>query len=414
VQVGNNLLDSGGHLQRDFTLGDWGDMGLHAPFRKILDSRQGLTPSLPNPLIINALWGPARKCLNINRLQQLYLYHKLVRVSSIFFLEALKKLSKKPCAGMNSLIIFMQLVKQTKQKQNKEKHMAQLAKQSSSFNYSVEAAPSFMQLTDGSFVKDGFTVNRRTDTLEVLGKVTDRYGIVQNADLIQVAEDAFAAKKMTDYTRKVVVTGAGEKVYAVYDFKNHTKKLKVGDEVGLRLTLQNSFDGSLRASFGLGMLRLLCLNGMTTMEREVGMTKKHSSGINVQFVSDALEKAIVSWNSATAVFDRLSDVKVTQIQGANILANLEKQSVISGKLREGIGGIWASPTHREDAGRNLFNLYNAVTQHLTHDVAGDRFELANRVSANVLAAFDRASQKSDRFARLVTPVQQDLVAVSLN
>ena len=292
--------------------------------------------------------------------------------------------------------------------------MAQLAKQSSLFNYSVEAAPSFMQLTDGSFVKDGFTVNRRTDTLEVLGKVTDRYGIVQNADLIQVAEDAFAAKKMTDYTRKVVVTGAGEKVYAVYDFKNHTKKLKVGDEVGLRLTLQNSFDGSLRASFGLGMLRLLCLNGMTTMEREVGMTKKHSSGISVQFVSDALEKAIASWNSATAVFDRLSDVKVTQIQGANILANLEKQSVISGKLREGIGGIWASPTHREDAGRNLFNLYNAVTQHLTHDVAGDRFELANRVSANVLAAFDRASQKSDRFARLVTPVKDELAAVSLN
>ena len=315
---------------------------------------------------------------------------------------------------MNSLIIFMQLVKQTKQKQNKEKHMAQLAKQSSSLNYTVEAAPSFMQLADGSFVKDGFTVNRRTDTLEVLGKVTDRYGIVQNADLIQVAEDAFAAKKMTDYTRKVVVTGAGEKVYAVYDFKNHTKKLKVGDEVGLRLTLQNSFDGSLRASFSLGMMRLLCLNGMTTLEREVGMTKKHSSGISVQFVSDALEKAIVSWNNATAVFDRLSDVKVTQIQGANILANLEKQSVISGKLREGIGGIWANPTHREDAGRNLFNLYNAVTQHLTHDVSADRFELANRVSSNVLAAFDRASQKSDRFARLVTPVQQDLVAVSLN
>ena len=292
--------------------------------------------------------------------------------------------------------------------------MAQLAKQSSSFNYSVEAAPSFMQLADGAFVKDGFTVNRRTDTLEVLGKVTDRYGIVQNSDLIQVAEDAFAAKHMDNYTRRVVVTGAGEKVYAVYDFKNHTKKLKVGDEVGLRLTLKNSFDGSLRASFGLGMLRLLCENGMTTMEREVGMTKKHSSGINVQFVSDALEKAIASWNSATAVFDRLSDIKVTQIQGANILANLEKQSILSGKLREGIGGIWANPTHREDAGRNLFNLYNAVTQHLTHDVSSDRFELADRVSSNVLVAFDRASQKSDRFARLVTPVKDELAAISLN
>ena len=47
-----------------------------------------------------------------------------------------------------------------------------------------------------------------------------------------------------------------------YDFKNQTRALRredpeVGDEVGLRLTLQNSFDRSLRVSFALGMLRLV-------------------------------------------------------------------------------------------------------------------------------------------------------------
>jgi hypothetical protein len=70
-------------------------------------ARGNPTLNLPNPLIINALWGPPRKCLNLNDLQQLRLYHKLVRVSSIFFLGMLKKLSKKPCAVLESLLFFV-------------------------------------------------------------------------------------------------------------------------------------------------------------------------------------------------------------------------------------------------------------------------------------------------------------------
>lgn len=290
--------------------------------------------------------------------------------------------------------------------------MAQLAKQSSNPFFTVESTPSYVQMADGSFAPDGFTINRRTDTMQVLGKVTERYGIIQNADLINAAEDAFRVKGMTDYTRNVIVTGEGEKMYATYDFRKHTRKLKVGDEVGLRLTIKNSFDGVVRAAFDLGMLRLLCSNGMTTLEREVAMTKKHSSGVNVDFMADALEKAILTWDNSAEVFNRLSDVALTQEQGRNILARFEEDKTLSGKLRESIELLWNSPTHQEDSARNMFNLYNAVTQHLTHDVAPTRFELANRVSANVLKTLDRASRTSSVFDKLVKPIQ--LPAVALN
>jgi hypothetical protein len=271
-----------------------------------------------------------------------------------------------------------------------------------------------MQIPDGTFVKDGFTVNRRIDNMAVLGKVTDRYGIVQNTDLISAAEDAFAAEGLTDFNRKVVVTGEGERFYAVYDFRSRTKKLKVGDDVGLRLTVQNSFDGSLRASFMGGTLRLICSNGMVSVSREVGMMKKHGVSVSTKFVHDALVKAISAWDTSTLVFDRLSDIAITQQQGNSILANLAEQNLVSEKLREGIAGIWANPTHKEDSSRNLFNLYNAVTQHLTHDVSSERFELADRASANVLSAFDRASRDVSRLAKLVMPIPQPLLEVSLN
>lgn len=282
--------------------------------------------------------------------------------------------------------------------------MAQQFKQSSNFNFTVEAAPSFMQLADGTFVKDGFTVNRRTDSMTVLGKVTDRYGIVQNVDLINAAEEAFAAQGMTDYTRKVIVAGEGERMYAVYDFRKVTRALAVGDEVGLRLTVQNSFDGSLRASFLGGILRLVCKNGMVTVEREFGMTQKHGSKVSVVFVQEALRKALAAWDKGLLVFDRLAAVSITQAQGVNILNRLAENNVLSGKLLEGVSAIWAAPSHREDNARNLFNLYNALTQHLTHNVAGERFELAERVSRNVLTMLDKASRDSARLLKIAAPI----------
>lgn len=288
--------------------------------------------------------------------------------------------------------------------QNQKKHMAQHFKQSENYSFTVEAAPSFMQLPDGTFVKDGFTVNRRTDNLAVLGKVTDRYGLVQNADLLNAAEEAFHAQSLTDYTRKIIVAGEGERLYAVYDFRAVTRAMKVGDEVGLRLTVQNSFDGSLRASFLAGMLRLICKNGMVTVDREVGLTQKHGSKISVDFVREALVKALGAWEKSVRVFDRLAEVNVSQLEGAFILNRLAESNVLSGKLLEGISAIWAAPTHREDTSRNLFNLYNAVTQHLTHGVAGERFELADRVSRNVLSALHRAASDSAKLAKLVAPI----------
>ena len=296
------------------------------------------------------------------------------------------------------------------------KVMAKLNKQSDNYNYIVEAAPSFHQLPDGGMVKDGFIVNRRTDNFDVLGKVTTQYGIVQNADLISAAEDAFKQEGLTDFKRTIVVTKDGARMNAVYDFRNKTQKLAVGDEVGLRLTVQNSFDGSLPASFLAGLLRLVCSNGMVRMDKDstFGLTKKHGVGISTAFVHDALLKAIEGWSKSTTIFNKLATVALTQEQGHAILTRLTEGKVLSEKVREGIAQIWTMPTHREDSARNLYNLYNAATQHLTHDVAPTRFDLANRTSASILAAFERAAEDGSRLARLTAPLPADVSLVALN
>jgi len=209
---------------------------------------------------------------------------------------------------------------------------------------------------------------------------------------------------------------------------------EVGDKMGFRLTLQNSFDRSLRVSFALGMLRLVCTNGMQTLEKELDMLKKHSKNFDLGalLTDDAIDKALATFNNTGNTYAALARVGVTQEQGIFALQNQANTGLISDKVREGISSVWNDP--REDGAdgsvgddRNLYQLYNAATQYLTSDrlvdkKTGDavgtfessRFEYANRVSSQLLKRFKLASDNSKRFDKLITVAKADGVKVENN
>jgi hypothetical protein len=259
-------------------------------------------------------------------------------------------------------------------------------------------------------------MNVREDNDEILGWTTDRYGLVQNSDLLDRADQAFEDRGIS-VDRKVIITEDGAKMRAQYDLQGDAFQAEVpqvGDVMAYRLTAQNSFDRSLRVSFALGLVRLICTNGMVTMEKEVEMVKKHSTKVSIGDIisDDALDRALAKLATSVNVYSRLADTAVEQEQGLNILQNLTSAKVISEKVRESIAQIWNAPTFDEDKGRNLYNLNNAVTQHMTHDVADERFEYANRVSSNVLKRFDLASRNPQRLKKLWTAQENSQVVVT--
>lgn len=267
-----------------------------------------------------------------------------------------------------------------------------------------------------SGTKSGYFMNIREDNDEILGWTTERYGIVQNRDILDRADESFKARGI-DVTRKVIVTENGAKMRAQYDLSGDLFKAdvpQVGDTMAYRLTAQNSFDRTLRVSFALGLVRLVCTNGMTTTEKEVEMVKKHSTNINIGDIitEDALDNALAKLGESLNVYGRLAQVDLTQEQGLHILQNLASTKVFSEKVRENVARIWNDPTHEEDKARNLYNLNNAVTQHLTHEVADERFEYANRVTGNVLKRFDLAARNKSRLKKLWTPTSGDVVVTT--
>ena len=251
--------------------------------------------------------------------------------------------------------------------------------------------------------KTGLFANIRQDNNEILGVVSKRYSIVNNKDITDRADSALESAGMP-YKRKVYSLEGGRKMKAYYDIgvddegkvinEAMTRKVSKGDIMGFRLIAQNSFDRPLRVSFALGLIRLVCTNGMTTMEKEISMIKKHSQSFNLDdfIAGDALETAIKRLDRSVDVYKLLADQEVSQEQGISILNNLTTprfKKVLSEKAREGVSRIWNNPTHNEDADRNLYNLNNAVTQYFTHDQ--DSVEYAQRSSKRVLEYFEQAA-----------------------
>ena len=283
------------------------------------------------------------------------------------------------------------------------------AKQTKNSNWGFEVVQERLLRASGNNAP--IYANVRTDTDEVLGYSTDRYGIVQNDDLLGRAESAFASRGI-NYERNVYATDNGAKMRAVYDLTGdqfQTKVPQVGDIMGYRLTVQNSFDRTLRVSFALGLMRLVCTNGMQTMQKDVDMVSKHSQRLDLDslITDDALDKALGFLSKSGDVYGRLAATPLDEEQGLNVLANLTKKKVMSEKVRERVAQLW---NNRGDLLRsdnhdpNLYNLYNAVTQHLTDEVEETRFEYANRMSNQVLKAFERSAGSQAQFAKLTKAI----------
>jgi hypothetical protein len=289
--------------------------------------------------------------------------------------------------------------------------MSKKASQSEKWNFTVSQLRLTHPKTGALLDQFG---NFRDDTGECLGVTSDQYGLIQNDVMVNAARAAFEARGMKDYNERFISAQGGRRFYAEFVFANKQLATSVGDVFGYKLTMRNSFDRSIRGSFILGMMRLTCMNGASTLEKEFGLTQKHSLKISVDFVSKALDKALAHGSSALAVYDEMARVEVSDEQGVNILNHLVMADALSGSLREDIKTLWLNPRRDEDKARNIHTLYNAVTEHLTHRVAGERYEYADKVSHGVLFRLVNAARNRAKLAELILPVPQPLVEIKVD
>jgi len=255
--------------------------------------------------------------------------------------------------------------------------MPRKANQSNEWDFKV--VPVRLHLPDGR--PSNMIVNAREDTGWVFGQRSEKgYGLIQNADFVSTIRNALTGLGMTDYNESILITGNGARIYATYEFDQRIKTVnKVGDKVGLVLRFADSKDGTLSAMGELMAKILRCLNGCATEKGEFSLYQRHNANINLEFVKTVIANAVENFDAALHMFDRLSEVAVSDEQGVNLIKRLP----LSEKARDSIQTIWINPNFAVSRARTLFALYDAATEYL-RDISKDRFEHAAKANRQIL------------------------------
>lgn len=267
--------------------------------------------------------------------------------------------------------------------------------------------PTYNVGTTALLTDTGVTLNDRRallnlETNSVIGIVSNRYSVVQNAEMYGAVDSAFAEFGLTPTSERHHVVRGGSRIFSEFNFRETTRKLAVGDTVGLRVTMQNSFDGSRLAQLSCGSLRLICLNGAVSLEHATGLSYRHNGAeLDIDSVRRAMANSIGQFDKTIEVYNRLAEVEISQDNGSALITRFERSNIMAERVANRVRNVWAKPTYKEDSDRNLWNLYNAVTQVATHDISAKRFELSTNIARRTLGALNDWAQNPQALAEAV-------------
>ena len=200
---------------------------------------------------------------------------------------------------------------------------------SSDWDYDVEKVPAFTPegKATGSFM------TRRIDNGNILKVgVSKDYNVVQNREVMEPVQNVLADLGLDPSKINHYVMGGGSRYKARFEFKDTQVEIpKVGDTLGFRMDLDNSFNLMHRIRTMGGGLRLVCTNGMTTLDKEHGISCKHSNKFNVDNIVRAVKDALGAFQALGKddnPFTLMASREVSQEQGLNILENLTKKGTI--------------------------------------------------------------------------------------
>ncbi|CAB1369538.1 DUF932 domain-containing protein [Denitratisoma oestradiolicum] len=214
----------------------------------------------------------------------------------------------------------------------------------------------------------------RSDTHAPLSVVSNRYKVVQPAEVLEFYRDLVSAGGFELETAGVLK--GGKKLWALARTGQETV-LKGGDKVKAYLLLATSCDGTLATTAQFTSVRVVCNN---TLQMAVGecsgaIKVPHSTTFDPVAVKRELGLGLSSWDTFMDAIKALSERKVHKFEAMNFLVNVlgdpalplgeqpnQKGLQLVQNLYEGngIGSDLAS------ASGTAWGLVNAVTEYVDH------------------------------------------------
>ena len=204
-----------------------------------------------------------------------------------------------------------------------------------------------------------------------VGTVGKEYLLVPNSEVNELALNIADNSRYVWDKDKLFFDG--RRYFQSFTTQTLTKEVKAGDDVGLGLAFQNSYDGSTSFSVSFFAIRLICKNGMISKQNLQSFRFRHDK--NMEGFQDEVMSAIDFINNSEVPLERfVSGLRnMTEVPfDVNTLYEIRKKSFPTlpvttfGKCVDKFLDDY--DTHEFAQGHtNLWDFYNACTNVLWHE-----------------------------------------------
>lgn len=246
-------------------------------------------------------------------------------------------------------------------------------------NWQIHEAPVLFNVSEqgGLHVKANpdAKVLFRSDTHAPLSVVSNRYKVVQPAEVLEFYRDLTDAGGFELETAGVLK--AGKKIWALAKTGQGTV-LRGGDQVGAYLLLATSCDGTLCTTAQFTSVRVVCNN---TLQLAVGSASgavkvPHSTTFDPKLVKEALGLGLSTWDRFVEDMRHLAARPVHKFEAMNFLVNVlgnPELPLAEQRNQKGLQNVYALYSGKgmgadlPSAQNTAWGLVNAVTQFVDHE-----------------------------------------------
>lgn len=227
--------------------------------------------------------------------------------------------------------------------------------------------------TDAGDKIAGYKANVRSTDKKVLGVVTDRYKVIQNAEAFEFTDTLLGNGVRYETAGSLA---EGKKVWLLARLPR--EYIIGGERISPYLVFSNTHDGSGAVRVAVTPIRVVCNNtlnlALDTAKRSWSMVHTGDIKGKIQEAKDTLFMAEEYMDNLGREFERLRKVQMTDEQVKEyieLLLPLEKNATLTQlrnikKLREDMASRYFDAPDLQKVGNNAYRFINAVSDFATH------------------------------------------------
>lgn len=240
----------------------------------------------------------------------------------------------------------------------------ELREQTSALYFPVSIRPFSQVLDNSDFLGDAsWQAVIRDDTSEILAIHKQLYNLVPVRSLMERLEDELLSSGLDLRGMQVAdnISHNGARMQRILRLPAHSVEIAPGDSVMLQLKIQNSYDGHSRFGIVFGAYREICSNGLVVGDVMMSVKTKHTSGLDLGEIIEALRVANDRFLDCGAMWQQWRQTPVPEGIAENVFESLPK---LTPALHESLLTEYSIQSRR--MGTTLWTVYNVLTAWSTH------------------------------------------------